>query len=204
MSTQKAKAGQPKNNSGATVLYGGNVESASPVTNPVSADVAGHRSGKHGSVIKETNDASKAIAAGPIGKQRAGEYSILDYSTKVAGQNNAAISGAGAGGNRGNHFSKSGVTPELNMTGYVQTAVNYVIAEDDHVVGLAESGVVCNLPAAASVDKGHMVVVKDESGGAFNSNSRVIGDIDGTSYIDITVNYGAVHLYSNGTAWFTI
>lgn len=65
-----------------------------------------------------------------------------------------------------------------------------------------------NLPAAATAGAGKMYFIKDESGGAAANNITI--DPSGAELIDgaatklINTNYGAMRIYCNGTAWFTI
>lgn len=54
---------------------------------------------------------------------------------------------------------------------------------------------------------GRVIIIKDESGGA-GTNAITIDPeggtlIDGVATLTIAVNYGAMRVYSNGTAWFT-
>jgi hypothetical protein len=64
--------------------------------------------------------------------------------------------------------------------------------------------------ATADVKAGRVVIVKDESGGAGTNNITIAtqggeaidGDTTDTA-LKITVAYGVVRLYSNGTNWFT-
>lgn len=58
-----------------------------------------------------------------------------------------------------------------------------------------------------STSKWFYLEVKDESGGAGTNNITIdtsgAETIDGVNSITISVDYGAAHLYSNGTNWFT-
>jgi hypothetical protein len=53
---------------------------------------------------------------------------------------------------------------------------------------------------------GHIVIIKDEGGGANANNITVTpesGTIDGAASAAITANYGVLRLYGNGTNWFS-
>lgn len=54
---------------------------------------------------------------------------------------------------------------------------------------------------------GRSIIVKDESGGAGTNNITITTEsgslIDGVASIPITVNYGVLRLYFNGTNWFS-
>lgn len=58
------------------------------------------------------------------------------------------------------------------------------------------------------VKDGHIIIVKDESGGAAANNITIDTEgaetIDGAASITITANYGVARIYSDGTNWFTI
>ena len=55
---------------------------------------------------------------------------------------------------------------------------------------------------------GRVMIFKDESGGAGTNNITIAteggGLIDGLASINITVNYGVLKIYSDGTNWFTL
>ena len=55
---------------------------------------------------------------------------------------------------------------------------------------------------------GRVMIFKDESGGASTNNITIAteggGLIDGLASIKITVNYGVLKIYSDGTNWFTL
>jgi hypothetical protein len=57
------------------------------------------------------------------------------------------------------------------------------------------------LPAATN---GKVITIKDISGNAKINNITIIGNIDGTTNYIVDVDYFAIKLVSNGTAWFII
>lgn len=81
---------------------------------------------------------------------------------------------------------------------------NYSISADDTLVGLTTltAARVVTLPSAASAGRGKEIVVKDESGNCSASvYIRVAGIIDGATDYTISVAYGALRVYSNGSSW---
>ena len=91
---------------------------------------------------------------------------------------------------------------------YVATATNLVTA-GQNIVGVTDT----TAPRTITISSddigvsGHLVTIKDESGGA-GTNTIVVDTegsetIDGVSSLSITVDFGTVSLYSNGSDLFT-
>lgn len=87
---------------------------------------------------------------------------------------------------------------------------NYNIGASDCLVAktaIFPGGDTANLPTAASVGMGKLLIVKDESGTAASNNITIDGNgaetIDGSLTIAITANYGVAKLYCDGSNWFT-
>jgi len=116
----KAVSGSPYRDNGATVLYGGNIDSSSTVTNAPDASIVGHHSGKHGSVVPGPTTqgdhpnlaVQQPLAGGEFAKMRAGIYVVR----KLTGQNLAGVSntvlesGASNFGRRSIHLNEQQVT----------------------------------------------------------------------------------------------
>jgi hypothetical protein len=58
------------------------------------------------------------------------------------------------------------------------------------------------LPAASTVTN-QIFIIKDETGNAGTDNITLVGTIDGATNKSISTGYGAIRLYSNGTAYFS-
>jgi hypothetical protein len=74
-------------------------------------------------------------------------------------------------------------------------------------VGCTAAGITITL-RTADVAVGKVFIIKDESGGAFASNITVATEgsetLDGQATLPITVNYGLIRVYSDGTNWFSM
>lgn len=88
------------------------------------------------------------------------------------------------------------------------TAISYTALTTDFIVGVTSTAAArtITLPAAATAVVGCIYVIKDESGAAATNNITVDGNgsetIDGATTYVINTNYGAVCLYTDGTAWY--
>ncbi|AEV99269.1 hypothetical protein A4D02_32225 [Niastella koreensis] len=106
----------------------------------------------------------------------------------------------------GNIYKMAGWNlPQINRTpvndaGYSVQAADYLIA----YTALSAARTV-TLPAASTMTN-RILIIKDESGaaGTYNIIINVVagGNIDGGSLKTITVNYGSLEVYSNGSQWF--
>ncbi|THU39397.1 hypothetical protein FAM09_12890 [Niastella caeni] len=89
----------------------------------------------------------------------------------------------------------------VNDAGYSALASDYLIA----FTALTAARTV-TLPAASSMTN-RIMIIKDESGAATTYNITINvtagGTIDGASSKTISVNYGSIEVYSNGSQWFT-
>lgn len=100
-------------------------------------------------------------------------------------------------------------TPGLFGLKRTATAASYTALASDELIGVTSTAAArtITLPTAASMS-GRTLVVKDESGGAAVNNITVDGNgaetIDGAANIVIATNYGAVTIYSTGSAWFSV
>jgi hypothetical protein len=93
----------------------------------------------------------------------------------------------------------------------VSSAVNYTVTSANCVVGISDTSAArdVNLPAASAYPAGQILIVKDESGAAGTNNITVnragADTIDGVVSVAISVNHGALRLYSDGVSkWFSI
>lgn len=87
------------------------------------------------------------------------------------------------------------------------TAVD-VNTTNEIIVGVTNTGAARTITLDTDdVADGRVVIVKDESGGAGTNNITIDTEgsetIDGVASIDITVDYGVLRVYSDGTNWFT-
>jgi hypothetical protein len=87
---------------------------------------------------------------------------------------------------------------------------NYSVQATDSIIGMQAITATrtITLPAAAAAGAGKEYLIKDESGSA--SGSVVIqivvsggGTMDGVAQINVTVPYGGLKVYSNGSAYFS-
>jgi hypothetical protein len=94
-------------------------------------------------------------------------------------------------------------TPEFTR----QIASTSTNTDGSTIVGCTTAGITITLRTADAI-LGKIITIKDESGGAAASNiiidTEVAQTIDGQASLSITVNYGAMRLYSDGTNWFSI
>jgi hypothetical protein len=90
--------------------------------------------------------------------------------------------------------------------GYVTTAgASYNIPATARLVGVQAITTTVNLPAANAAPNGTRITIKDEAGTAGVVSIAVTGTIDGdVGGTSISVNYGSLTVYTNGTSWFTI
>lgn len=99
---------------------------------------------------------------------------------------------------------------DLQINNPISTAVGITITSETDYVGVTntDSARTIVLPPAASVGRGKVIVIKDESGAAGTNNITADGSgnetIDGATTKAIATNYGYLRLYCTGTAWFTI
>lgn len=84
-----------------------------------------------------------------------------------------------------------------------------VLSTDCYIAktGISFGGDTVELPNAATLTAGHIVIVKDEAGLAASRNIVVDGHstqtINGSATSTISTNYGSLALYTNGTNWFS-
>lgn len=109
---------------------------------------------------------------------------------------------AWAAANQFTHFRGAKIT----RTAVADT--NYTVLITDQIVAVTSLSAprTITLPSAATVGAGAVFTVKDESGNAATHNitvSHATQTIDGAASKTISVNYGLLNLYSNGTNWFT-
>lgn len=76
------------------------------------------------------------------------------------------------------------------------------------VIGVTNTGAARTITLqTADMANGRIMIIKDESGGAGTNNITVATQgsetIDGANTVDITVDYGCLRLYSNGSNWFS-
>ena len=89
----------------------------------------------------------------------------------------------------------------------IATAVD-VNTTTEVIVGVTDTSIARTITLDTDdVIAGRVIIVKDESGAAGTNNITVATEgaetIDGAASVDITVNYGALRVYSDGTNWFT-
>ena len=81
---------------------------------------------------------------------------------------------------------------------------------NDRVIGVktttAEASVTINLPPAATVRTGFVLIVKDTEGGAATYNIVIDASgeetIDGEATFTVSTNYAAINFVTNGSNWF--
>lgn len=88
-------------------------------------------------------------------------------------------------------------------TNRTPAAANYPVVATDNIIAATASNFTITLEAAPVV--GRLLVIMDESGTATATPITIAGNgktINGSANFSLNVNYGAVSLYYNGTAWF--
>lgn len=91
-----------------------------------------------------------------------------------------------------------------------EITANTTANANDRVIGVktttAEASVTINLPPAATVRTGFVLIVKDTEGSAADYNIVVDAygseTIDGAATFTITKNYAAINFVTNGSNWF--
>jgi len=90
------------------------------------------------------------------------------------------------------------------------TATSYTTSDED-IIGVTDTTADRTITlATADVADGKEMIVKDESGAVYANGTTITVDtegsetIDGVSSVPITMDYGVLRLYSDGTNWFTV
>lgn len=107
--------------------------------------------------------------------------------------------------NKGQKFNRTRFsTVGLGVSGAV-----YSVATQDYLIGVIDLGYApsIGLPRPKLVGPGKTYIIKDEAGGAATTTITIRSageeNIDGSSSLTITANYGSKQLYSDGSNWFT-
>ena len=96
----------------------------------------------------------------------------------------------------------------LNRTEVTPARSPYKIADSDYIVAVdaSKAPVTLELPSAAAVGTGAVIVIKDESGKANINNITVKTQppqkIDNADTLIVTTGYSSYQLYSNCSNWF--
>jgi hypothetical protein len=80
-------------------------------------------------------------------------------------------------------------------------SVNYLISNENIILCNQSASINVTLPTPSN---GKQIIIKDISGNAKNNFINIIGTIDGQTNYRIQIDYEAIKLVSNGTAWFII
>jgi hypothetical protein len=106
------------------------------------------------------------------------------------------------GGNNSGSVLTAGAGFAINRKA-VNDAAYSVLASDCIVAYTALSATrAVTLPTASTVTN-QIFIIKDETGNAGTDNITLVGTIDGATNKSISTGYGAIRLYSNGTAYFS-
>jgi hypothetical protein len=156
--------------------------------------------------------------------QLAGDLSGTASSPSVANLaiTNAKLANLSSSSNLKGSSSSSAVAtditlgPGLNMNAssltvqmtIVQTATNYLVTIGNSIIEVTNtsSSRTITLPSPAVTNTGQRIIVKDTSGGAGINGivvNTVSGTIDGQASLTISVNYGSIEIYSDGTNWYS-
>jgi len=91
---------------------------------------------------------------------------------------------------------------------YTQTGISYSVLGTDAIIGVSSTAAPRTITMPnASVTTGQRWTIKDESGGAATNNITISGNgylIDGAATSVMNINYGAVDIYFNGSAYYII
>jgi hypothetical protein len=128
----------------------------------------------------------------------------INYSTGMINPSNLDLSITQASNSKPIFNMKSAIVHKrvtVSDNAYTVLASDYIVA----YIALT-TGHTVTLPDPTTVP-GQTVIIKDETGTAGTNNITVTvvssGTIDGVSSVKITLNYGVMQLYSNGTSWST-
>lgn len=109
---------------------------------------------------------------------------------------------AGSGEFRPNNSGRNFKRTASGAGSYAALTTDYIIAK----TGITGGGDTISLPAAATAGTGKVYIIKDESGTAATNNIVINPNgselIDGLLTFSIDADFGAIELYTNGTAWF--
>jgi len=83
----------------------------------------------------------------------------------------------------------------------------YTVQSTDYIIGCDIDGITVSLPSCSSVGAGKTYIIKDQAGSASSSNITISPSgtqkIDGQSSRTLTVSYGSVRIYTDGSNWYT-
>lgn len=93
----------------------------------------------------------------------------------------------------------------LQLLEFKVVAENYTLTQQDKVVVLTQPSLTIKLPRIISQQEGWYCIIKDESGSAGHT-IETIGDvnIDGSSTLSISTNYGVKHIYFRNEQYYTL
>jgi len=186
-------AGAGFNNDSFTSFHGSQVNWGNGSTTPAWSFLGSSGSTDFQAIIQATvNKAgNRGLVVKGVGSQTANLSEHRDSSDNVL--NYVAANG------RIQADSGLGAKRTATATDYTATIADYFVA----VTSTAAARTI-TLPAANTFKAGQMLVIADESGAAGTNNitvSRAGADtIDGTTSVTISVNYGVLRLYSDGTS----
>jgi len=148
--TAGAAHGLPHRNNGATVVYGGNVDSSPTVTQVLSKETTGYHSGVHGATVPESANfgTHKPYSGGTFRYQmEAGKFVGMRYTGYISGVANTVLErGAGGGmGRRSIHWLES--YRRLDITSW-----NYVTGAATKGVNAGASVTYKNIRGSGNVD----------------------------------------------------
>jgi hypothetical protein len=117
----------------------------------------------------------------------------------------SGISESGFSGHSGFSGSFINKTTQSPAGDYQTLITDYIVSK----IGISISGDTVTLPLLSSSDIGQSFVVSDESGTASEANPITVKGsgselIDGVNSIDITVPYGSLQIFTDGSQWFTV
>jgi len=120
--TTTAVSGQPIKNDGATVLFGGNIDSTNTVTNAPNKEIFSLHTGSSGSRVPTPGGQKptfKPISAGAFASQKEGEYIIRRFTNEIAGIASTLLnSGASDFGRRSIHLKENRRTTLMVTAGW--------------------------------------------------------------------------------------
>jgi len=100
----------------------------------------------------------------------------------------------------------------INTPVTLSGAADITATLEDYIIGINDTTAArtVTLPSAsttgADANTGKIYIIKDQSGGAGTNHITIVpasGPIDGNANILIDTNYGEVHVYSDGAAWYS-
>lgn len=147
-------------------------------------------------MAKERYISGEVDGATAIGHELDTTATIINPSAKLISIKNAGNEKFSVSSEGGINIRRSATAVSANSAGEV-------------IIGVTDTSAARTITLDSDdVVAGRIMIIKDESGAAGTNNITIDTEgaetIDGAASVTISVNYGVVRVYSDGTNWFTI